>query len=68
MLKRSLKNKLFYNPGFLGVFKSDWIVVSKNVFGFPKGPPVPELGRVKGGEKLYFCKNTVTFDPLNRFS
>jgi hypothetical protein len=43
MLKRSLKKKMFYNPGFLGVFKSDWIVVSKNVFGSPKGPSVPEL-------------------------
>jgi hypothetical protein len=47
---------LFYNPGFLGVFKSAWIVVSKNVFGFPKGPPIPELWRAKFGEKIVFLQ------------
>jgi hypothetical protein len=31
-------------------------VVSKNVFGFPKGPPVPELWRVKVGEKIVFLQ------------
>jgi hypothetical protein len=56
MLKRSLGKKLFYNPGFLGVFKSVWIVHPKNVFGFSKGLPVPKLLRGKVGEKMVFLQ------------
>ncbi len=46
-----------YNTGFLSVFKSDWIAVSKNVFGFPKGPLCSETVEGKSWLKnIIFAK------------
>jgi hypothetical protein len=38
MLKRSSKKKCFRIGASLGVCKSIWVVLSKNIFSFPKGP------------------------------
>jgi hypothetical protein len=45
-------------------------MLSKNIFSFPKGPPVPELwrGKVWWFRDNAFGKNVVTFHPLSRFS
>ncbi len=45
-------------------------MLSKNIFNFPKGPPVPELWRDKVWwfRENAFGKNIVTFHPLRRFS
>ncbi len=45
-------------------------MLSKNIFSFPKGPPVPELqrGKVWWFRENAFGKNVVTFHLLSRFS
>jgi hypothetical protein len=64
---RHSKKKNCFKIGFLDVFKSVWVVLSKNIFSFPKGQ------NCEGAKFGDFCenafgKNAVTIHPLSRFS